>query len=29
MKAVVVDDIAKFRDNLIQDLNDYCPEVRL
>ncbi|MBL55918.1 MAG: DNA-binding response regulator [Flavobacteriales bacterium] len=29
MKAVVVDDIAKFRDNLIQDLNDYCPEVEI
>lgn len=27
MKAVVVDDIERFRDNLIQDLNDYCPNV--
>ncbi len=29
MKAVVVDDIEKFRDNLIQDLNDYCPEIEV
>lgn len=29
MKAVVVDDIEKFRANLIQDLNDYCPEVEV
>jgi len=29
MRAVVVDDIEKFRDNLIQDLNDYCPEVEV
>jgi two-component system LytT family response regulator len=27
MKAVVVDDIEKFRENLIQDLNEFCPEV--
>lgn len=29
MRAVVVDDIEKFRDNLIQDLSDYCPEVEV
>lgn len=29
MKAVVVDDIEKFRDNLIQDLNDYCHEIEV
>lgn len=29
MKAVVVDDIEKFRDILIQDLNDYCPEIEV
>ena len=27
MKAVVVDDVEKFRENLIQDLNEFCPEV--
>ena len=29
MKAVVVDDIEKFRKNLIQDLNEFCPEVEV
>jgi two-component system LytT family response regulator len=29
MKAVVVDDIEKFRENLIQDLNEFCPEVEV
>lgn len=29
MRAVVVDDIDKFRDNLIQDLNDYCPHIEI
>lgn len=27
MRAVVVDDIQKFRKNLIQDLADYCPDI--
>ena len=29
MRAVLVDDIKIFRDNLIQDLNDFCPEVEV
>ncbi len=29
MRAIVVDDIEKFRGNLIQDLNDYCPNVEV
>ena len=29
MRAVVVDDIKKFRDNLIQDLNEFCPDVEV
>ena len=29
MRAIVVDDIKKFRDNLIQDLNEFCPEVEV
>ena len=29
MRAVVVDDIQKFRKNLIQDLADYCPDVEV
>lgn len=29
MKAVVVDDVEKFRENLIQDLNEFCPEVHV
>ncbi len=29
MKALVVDDIEKFRKNLIQDLNEFCPEVEV
>lgn len=29
MRAVVVDDIEKFRDNLIQDLSDYCPDIEV
>ncbi len=29
MKAVVVDDIEKFRKSLIQDLNEFCPDVKV
>ncbi|MDG1517249.1 MAG: LytTR family DNA-binding domain-containing protein [Flavobacteriales bacterium] len=29
MRAVVVDDIQKFRKNLIQDLTDYCPHIEV
>ena len=29
MRAIVVDDIEKFRCNLIQDLNDYCPNIEI
>lgn len=29
MRAVIVDDIEKFRTNLIQDLNDYCPDLEV
>ena len=29
MRAVVVDDIQKFRKNLIQDLADYCPDIEV
>ena len=29
MRAVIVDDIEKFRNNLIQDLNDYCPDLEI
>lgn len=29
MRAIIVDDVKKFRSNLIQDLNDYCPEVEV
>ncbi len=29
MRAVVVDDIKKFRDNLIQDLNEFCSDVEV
>ena len=29
MKAVVVDDIEKFRKSLIQDLNEFCPDVEV
>ena len=29
MRAIVVDDIEKFRENLIQDLNEFCPEVEV
>jgi len=29
MRAVIVDDIEKFRNNLIQDLNDYCPGLEI
>ncbi len=29
MRAIVVDDIEKFRCNLIQDLNDFCPNIEI
>ena len=29
MRAVVIDDIQKFRKNLIQDLADYCPDIEV
>ncbi len=29
MRAIVVYDIEKFRENLIQDLNEFCPEIEV